>query len=209
MRVVAGFVGLLALAAVWNEPARVWAGRSFAIHMLGHMTLVAVAAPLLAIAMTHPRVDPVRRYPRLFSPIPASLVELVVVWAWHAPALHQAARQSAMLFAAEQASFLASGLLLWTAVFGGDARMRVDRAGASVLALVLTFAHMTMLGAVLALAPRPLYHASHEAASMSATASQQWGGTMMLLIGGVSYLSGALWAGRHLVSASRVGGRGA
>jgi putative membrane protein len=33
-------------------------------------------------------LDPARKLPVVFEPLPASLVELVVVWAWHTPALH-------------------------------------------------------------------------------------------------------------------------
>ena len=55
---------------------------------------------------------------------------------------------------AEQLSFAAAALFLWIAILGGDARERAARAGTGVIALVLTFAHMTMLGVLIALAPR-------------------------------------------------------
>ena len=42
----------------------------------------------------------------------AALVEFAVLWGWHAPALHEAAWRSAPVFAVEQASFLAAGLML-------------------------------------------------------------------------------------------------
>jgi putative membrane protein len=48
--------------------------------------------------------------------------------------------------------------------------------------------HMTLLGALLALAPRPLYHA-HASAAL---ADQQLGGALMLTVGGVVYLGGGL-----------------
>ena len=49
-----------------------------------------------------------------------------------------------------------------------------------------------MLGALLALTPRPLY--AHAAGSgLTPLADQQLGGAIMLLVGGVSYLSGGLW----------------
>ena len=56
-----------------------------------HMIVVAIVAPLLAVGIAGSRLDPVEKAPALFAAIPASLVELVVVWAWHAPALHHAA----------------------------------------------------------------------------------------------------------------------
>jgi putative membrane protein len=60
------------------------AERAFWAHMTMHMTVVAVAAPLITLSLAGTRFDPVRGAPYLFPPIPASLVELIVVWAWHA-----------------------------------------------------------------------------------------------------------------------------
>ena len=61
------------------------------------------------------------------------------------------------MLAIEQASFLAAGLVLWLAV-SAALRDRGGRdAGAAAIALLLTLAHMTLLGALLSLSPRPLY----------------------------------------------------
>ena len=88
-------IGALTLAAVWLGPLPALAPRYFSAHMTMHMGVVAVAAPLLALGVAGTRFDPVRSAPRVFAPIPASVAELVVVWAWHAPALHHLARHSA------------------------------------------------------------------------------------------------------------------
>ena len=72
----------------------------------------------------------------------------------------------------------------------------------AVVALVLTFAHMTMLGAVLALTPRDLY--GHGA---GAVADQQLGGAVMIAAGTVAYLGAALWLSRALLIARPYGGR--
>jgi putative membrane protein len=117
------------------------------------------------------------------------VVELLVVWAWHAPALHHAARASLSGLVAEQGSFLLSGLLVWVSAFGGSAASARHRAGAGLIALLLTSMHMTLLGALLALAPRPLYaHPGHTAA----LDQQHLGGTIMLLVGGAAYLAGGV-----------------
>lgn len=187
-------LGLAVLAAAWLGPLPALARHSFAAHMTMHMAVVAVAAPLLAQAISVGRFDPTRAMPRLFAPIPASLVELVVVWAWHTPALHGAAREAAWPLMIEQASFIAAGLLLWIAALGGSGDGRRVRTGAGVVALLFTSMHMTLLGALFALSPRPLFpHASTLPAGMSPIADLHLGGAIMLLVGGVSYLLGGLW----------------
>lgn len=188
------FPGVVVLAITWLGPLPDLTRASFAAHMTMHMAVVAIAGPLLAIAIAGTAVDPTRARPRLFAPIPASIFELVVVWVWHAPALHQAARHQPWVLLLEQASFLTAGLWLWIAAFGGDRDERRVRGGAATVALVFTSMHMTLLGALFALATRPLYaHALDAAAVASPVADQQLGGVIMLLVGGASYLVGGLW----------------
>jgi putative membrane protein len=74
-------LGLAVLAWAWLGPLPALAMHSFAAHMTMHIAVVAVAAPLLALAMAGTAMDPVRAMPRLVAPIPASMIELVVVWA--------------------------------------------------------------------------------------------------------------------------------
>jgi putative membrane protein len=124
--------------------------------MTVHMSVVAVAAPLLAFGVAGGPWDR-RLEVHFFSPLLASLVELAVLWIWHTPALHRAARQNSTAFAAEQASFLVSGLFLWIAVLGGAPPDCANRNGAGIVALLLTAMHMTLLGALIALSPRRLY----------------------------------------------------
>ena len=190
--------GLLVLGAAWLGPLPGWSRHAFSAHMLMHMAVVAIAAPLIALGIAGSRADPARRWPAWFAPVVASIVEFVVVWAWHAPALHHAARASAALLALEQASFLAVGLLLWCAAFGGDAGRRRERAAAGIGGLLLTSMHMTLLGVLLAVAGRPLYVHAHAAAAtlpfgLAPLQDQHLGGVIMLAIGGSAYLAGALW----------------
>lgn len=199
MRALLTTSGVLVLAALWLGPLPRLAQQAFWAHMTLHMGVVAVAAPLLAFALAGSRHDPVRRYPSLFPAVPLSLAELLVVWAWHAPALHHAARHTAGGFAAEQASFLAAGVLVWLAAFGGGNAQRSARSAAGVAALLLTSMHMTLLGALLALAPRPLYQHPGIDCALSPLDDQHLGGAIMLVTGGVAYLAGGLWLTRILV----------
>jgi putative membrane protein len=184
-------IALTVLALAWLGPLPELARQSFAAHMTLHVAIVAVAAPMLAIAIAGTVADPVRAMPRAVAPIPASMIELVIVWAWHVPALHHAARQDTGAFVLEQATFVIASVLLWIAAIGGDGEQRRLRAGSGVAALLLTSMHMTLLGALFALADRPLFpHAS--TAGLSPVADQQLGGVIMLLVGGASYLLGGL-----------------
>lgn len=205
-------LGSVTLAAVWLGPLPELAPRVFSAHMAMHMGVVAVAAPLLALGVAGGRLDPVPRAPRLFAPVPASVLELIVVWAWHAPALHHAARHSTAGLVAEQGMFLASGLLVWLSAFGGSAAPGGNRTASGVVGLLLTSMHMTLLGALLALSTRPLYAHGHSAPSgesggftgLTPLADQHLGGAIMLIIGGASYLLGGLW-----LTAGLLRGRGA
>lgn len=186
-------LGLCVLVVAWVGPLPHLAEGAFAAHMTMHMAVVAVASPLIAFGIAGGRLDPIRRFPGLFAPIPASLVELLVVWAWHAPALHHIARHTSLGFVAEQGSFLFTGLLVWFSVLGGGQWRRGDRTGAGIAALLLTSMHMTLLGALLALTPRPLYAHAESSMNLSALADQQLGGAIMIVVGGLSYLAGGLW----------------
>ena len=161
-----------------------WAmsGYGMSGHMAAHMIAVAIAAPLIAIGIQSGRFDPAARWPRLASPLPAAMIEAVVVWGWHVPALRSLAAHHPLALVAEQASFLAAGLLLWSAVLAPRHR------AAGVGALLVTSMHMTLLGALIGLAPRPLY--LHHGAD--ALADQQIAGVVMLLVGGIAYLAGGL-----------------
>ena len=159
----------------------------FTVHMLLHMSIVAGFTPVIAALVAGGRFDPVRRAPAWFAAIPACLFEFAAVWGWHAPALHLAARHRPWIFALEQLTFFVVSLYFWLAVLGGDRETRSARSGTGVLALVLTFAHMTMLGVLIAIAPRDLYgHGS------GAIADQQAGGVSMIAISALVYTFAAV-----------------
>lgn len=156
-------------------------------HMAGHMIAVAIASPFLALGLSQGRLDPARLWPGLITPMAMMLVELVTVWLWHLPALRAATMTSLPLLGLEQLCFLGAGLLLWSSVLCADYR------AAGIGALLLTSMHMTLLGVLIGLAPRPLYAAAdHHLAGMDPLIDQQLGGVLMLLVGGASYFIGGL-----------------
>ena len=196
MRLALLAVACAGLAVAWSGAAARWAPGPFSAHMIVHVTVMAIAAPLIAIAVAGSRCDPTRRWPALAAPIPAMLAELLVVWGWHLPLLHHAAHASIAVLVAEQASFLAVGLALWLSVLGGCEKGRQARRAGGVIALLLTSMHMTLLGALITLAPRALYQ---DAAGVASLADQQVAGLVMLLGGATSYLAGGLWLVAKLV----------
>jgi putative membrane protein len=179
MRALALGAGLALLALLWLAPLERWLP-AFPLHMLRHMGLVAVAAPLIVLGLRGRAAQALAMPPLL-----AAALEFLVVWAWHLPMAHAQGRLSAPVFATEQASFLAVGLFVWA----GCLRAPQPLAGAG--GMLLTSMHMTLLGALLILAPRDLY------AALCGTApdltAQQWGGMLMLGIGTPVYLAAGLW----------------
>jgi putative membrane protein len=191
VRTLALASGLTLLAVIWLGPIFTAWRESFAAGMVAHMGVVAVAAPLIAIGLPE-RWRPGPTMPAAL-PVLASLLELVAVWGWHAPALRAAAEASLAVTVAEQASFLIVGVLLWATSFGGNGDRRHAAAGAG--ALLLTSIHMTLLGALLALAPRPLYGLGEVTCFglvLDAGQDQQLGGVIMLLVGALVYVAGGL-----------------
>lgn len=178
MRRGATIAGVALLPAGWAMAA---AG-GMTGHMAGHMIAVAVAAPLIAWGIGGGRFDPARAFPGLVTPMAMMVVELAVVWGWHLPVLRALADTSVAVLVVEQAMFVAAGLLLWAAVLGTGPERRAGGVGA----LLLTSMHMTLLGALVGLAPRPLYAHHH------GIEDQQLGGVVMLMAGAASYFAGGL-----------------
>lgn len=183
--------GLLVLALVWLGPLLGSWRESFSAGMVAHMGVVAVAAPLIALGMPSAwRFGP--SMPAAL-PVAASLLELFAVWGWHAPAMRAAAEASTAVTIVEQTTFLAVGVLLWSTSFAAPGERMHAASGAA--ALLLTSTHMTLLGALLALSPRPLYGAGDVTCFgivLEAGQDQQLGGVVMLAVGAIVYLAGGL-----------------
>lgn len=202
MRWVALLTGLLLLGLFWFGPLLVAWRESFAAHMLAHMGVIALAAPLIVIGL------PLRWWPAQAMPpalaILASVMELFAVWVWHSPVLRAAAEASRAVTVAEQTTFLVAGLLLWSASLAAPESRSHAAAGAA--ALLLTSIHMTLLGALLALSPRPLYGLGEVTCfglSLDAGQDQELGGVIMLLMGAVVYLAGGVFLVARLLTDRR------
>jgi putative membrane protein len=195
--------GMLVAGVALFGPFDDWADSSTAWHMVQHMLLIVVVAPLLVLARPlaqwraawGPRADPawraVLRVAR--QPMPCAMLHAAAIWIWHAPVPYMAAVQNTGWHVLEHASFLFTGWLFWWAVLrpGRDAVLQ------AALALLFTVAHTGLLGALLTFARAPLYWSESRELW-----DQQLAGLVMWVPGGTVYLAVAAWAGyRWLASA--------
>lgn len=167
-------VGVLAIAFV--SPLCALSSALFAARVAHHVLLVAVAAPLLALAW------PARRgggsLPLAFA------VSTAILWFWHAPPAYDRALAHMGLYWVMQFTLLLSALWFWRAVFAP--RPPVE----GILFIVAGFAQMGMLGALLTFAPGPLY-AAHMTApfdwGLTPLGDQRLGGLLMWVPAGLPY----------------------
>lgn len=184
------WIGLALLAFAWAGPLPRLVPVSFAAHMTLHMTVVAIAVPLIAIGIALRFAGFVARNEARALAIAVTLIDVVVIWGWHTPYLHHASRSEPITLAIEQASFAAVTLLVWVVAFAGSALF-------GALALFFTSMHMTLLGALIGLAPRAAYHGDHAHGAaipfgLTPLEDQQLGGVIMLAVGGAVYLAAGL-----------------
>lgn len=213
-RAAALAAGLGAVAAVLSPPFERLAAERFAAHMLQHLLLILVAAPLLAVgrpvavarqalppraarALHRLTPAPVRRTGRrLRHPVVVWVLGTAVLWGWHLPAPYQQALRSDTAHAAEHAMFLGAAGLFWSVVLrAGRSRAAPEPAAARPAAVALVFATALAsgaLGAVLTFAGAPLYPAQAavaEAAGADPLVDQQQAGALMWMPPGLVYLA--------------------
>lgn len=192
-------------------------------HMAQHALLVAAAPPLLlhgrpgiVLVWGLPdgrrpaflRSPAWRRLARggnaLSRPLPAAALHGLALWVWHAPAAFDAALASDALHALEHASFFGTALLFWRAVLAARAPLR---AAAALGAAFATLMHGGLLGALITLAPRPLFIWYVDRSVLwgwSPLEDQQLAGLLMWIPLGVVYLGVCLWLASRLVVSARV-----
>ena len=178
-----GIAGVLIWGAASSPPVHEAAHELFAVHMLQHLTLVLGVAPLLALA-TPSALTPHGTWAT--SAVSVVLLQTIVLWAWHLPALYDRALANDLLHVFEHVSFVASAWLFWLFVFRTEDHLK--RAGA----VFFTGLQSAALGALLTFASEPLY-ASHANGSarweLTALEDQQLAGGIMWVPPGVVYLA--------------------
>jgi putative membrane protein len=207
LRAVSFFAGLLTLAFALLSRLDEWSATSFAFHMTQHEILMLVAAPLLVLGRPLPmflwalpsgmragtarvtRSIPVQgTWAVLMAPITAWLFHAIALWAWHAPALFDAALRSTAIHDLQHLTFLLSALVFWAALI--EEREREHR-GAAVLYLFTTTVHTGVLGALLTFASHPWYSAYADFVPqwpLSPLEDQQLGGLIMWIPASMVYV---------------------
>jgi putative membrane protein len=174
-QVIAFYGGLLALAAALVSPLDGLSSVLFSAHMVQHLLLMVVAAPLLvwgAPAYVLVWAAPRRRrrllarwwrrqailpaaWQIVSAPLAAWLLHAAVLWGWHAPRLYQAALDDAFIHLLEHASFFGMALLFWWVVL--DPYGRGLRFATGMLMAFTTALHSGLLGMLLTFAATPWY----------------------------------------------------
>ncbi|MDQ4096659.1 MAG: cytochrome c oxidase assembly protein [Actinomycetota bacterium] len=202
--------GITALAVALVSPLDALSGVLASAHMVQHVLLVLVAAPLLAASApvtTLVRGSPAavrdvsvrwRRRLRLtrgnlrFLRHPAIvwLLHVGTLWFWHAAVPYDAAVEHHLLHVVEHASFVLTGVLFWRVVLGAREADRVSN-GFGVL-LVFTMAMQSVfLSALLTFARTPWYFAYSTTTSpwnLDPLADQQLAGVIMWIPAGLVYV---------------------
>jgi cytochrome c oxidase assembly factor CtaG len=207
--------GLAVLLIALASPIDALSERLFWVHMIQHVLLLVVAAPLIVLAAPWNRLwrglslDLRRQLARglaqgertrwlracsrtLGSPVGAFLAFSVVLLAWHVPALFDATLRSATLHALEHTLFLATAVMFWKHALDSPPLRAplssVQRVAYVIGAMVLSW----VLAVVLALAAHPLYaHYAHEATrpgGISALTDQQLAAGVMWVPGSITFV---------------------
>ena len=132
----------------------------------------------------------------------ATVLQLVLLWMWHAPPAFDAAMGDPTVMGAMHLSLLASACWFWLSVFSVDDEHRWQ----AIAAILVTGKLFCLLGALIAFSPRALYQvacvsdACRAAPAAFGLADQQMAGSMMLIACPLSYvLIGTVVAARWLM----------
>lgn len=217
--------GLAAIFLALASPIDAVGGQLASIHMLQHMLLMIVAAPLIVLGDPARVVPPgLPRHARrtlancrkagarlsagvLRDPCAVWLLHAAALWAWHVPALYEAALRSPVMHDAQHLTFFGASVLYWRVLLD-PARARRLQPAAAVLSLFTTSLHASALGILLALSPQTWYRAfdaSTPAWGISPLEDQQLAGLIMWMPGCAAYaLAAAAILGRWLSAQSRL-----
>ena len=214
-RSVSFYAGLAVLAIALASPIESLSEQLFWVHMIQHVLLLLVAAPLIVLArpwirlwrclplaarrwlargLSHgERAAPLRALSRaLGSPVPSFVAFSAVLLAWHVPALFDATLRSSALHALEHTLFFLTAILFWKQAIPSPPLHTGVVAAQRVVYAIGGMIVSWVLAVVLALAPHPLYgfyaHQASRPGGISAMADQQLAAGIMWVPGSITFL---------------------
>jgi len=200
--------GLIAIAVALLSPIEAYEGQLFSVHMVQHMLLELLAAPLLLAAApitltlraASPRVrrgllvilhSPVLKL--ISFPVIAWILFAAVNWGWHFSTLYDEALEHQLLHYFQHATFLAAALLFWWPAIGADPSPWRLPFPVRLLYLFLAMPQNSFLGVALLQSSTVLY--PHYVTNLrswgpSPLEDQQLGGMIMWVFGDMAFLVG-------------------
>jgi putative membrane protein len=152
----------------------------FAARVGQHMVLALIAAPLLAFGLPRARPLPI-------GSLGAAMAVAILLWVWHGPAPYSATFRSDAVYWAMHISTFGAAVWLWSTLLDDRPTQTIP----TMLAGLFSTVQMGLLGALITLAPRPLYwpHALTTIAwGLSPLQDQQLGGGIMWIPGCTAFL---------------------
>jgi putative membrane protein len=207
-QIAAFAIGCSSAAIALLSPLDEWSDILFSAHMAQHEILMLISAPLMVLGrpfiVTLWALSPDMRsgvgtltrrrwvhtvWERISGPATVLVLHALVLWAWHVPALFEAALHNESIHAIQHLGFFLTAALFWWALIHG----RYGRIGygIGVLYVFATAMHTEILGALLTFGGRIWYptHAARTAAhGMSAIDDQQLAGVVMWIPFGVVFV---------------------
>jgi putative membrane protein len=203
---------LVAIAVALLSPLDALSGALASAHMVQHLLLTTVAAPLLVLSAPAGRllrgsptvvrraITPWRRRLGLAAlaralrhPGTVWLLHVGTFWLWHAAVLYDAAVETPAVHALEHATFFVTGVLFWRTVLGVRA-IRVP-AGLGVLLVFGMAMSAVLLSLLLTFGRAPWYSAyatTTHAWGLGPLADQQLAGAIMWVPAGLVHVAVAL-----------------
>jgi putative membrane protein len=194
--------GLFSLWAVVGSPLAVLDHQLLTLHMVQHLLLMTVAAPLILLGCA-----PVHWMGRIVThPVFCWLASTITVIGWHIPGLFALGMQSKGWHAVEHASFLAAGLLFWWPVILPRPRLANWPRWGIPLYLFLAALPCDALSAFLTFCNRvvyPHYLSIHRLFNISALGDQECAGALMWVWVTLAYLAPAAVVTIQMLSPQR------
>ena len=210
-RVVAFIAGLAAIEIALQSGIEAYDTTLFSVHMIQHVLLTLVAAPLLVLGAPVTLLlrvaghDQRRRYVlpvlhgrivRLLThPVVAWLLFSAVMWGTHFSPLFDASLEDPLVHDLEHLLYLSSALLFWWPAIGSDPAPWRMAHPARILYLFLQMPQNTFLALAIFSAGAPLYpHYATVARTWgpSVLADQQGAGAIMWVAGDLVFLAAML-----------------